>query len=91
MRYQIAKPSNITERVIRPSDVPGTLLNMALLNMGSDDANLRLAAYNLLVSLSIIFNFDVGNQLLFSKGKINNNYHYYPKKIITTNYWTITF
>ncbi|CAG8787584.1 1760_t:CDS:2, partial [Racocetra fulgida] len=59
-RYQIAKPTNITERVIRPNDVPGTLLNMALLNIGSEDPNLRLAAYNLLVALSLIFNFDVG-------------------------------
>ncbi|CAG8518713.1 24789_t:CDS:10 [Dentiscutata erythropus] len=67
-RYQIAKPTNITERVIRPNDVPGTLLNMALLNIGSDDANLRLAAYNLLVALSLIFNFDVGGQLLAAKG-----------------------
>ncbi|POG62935.1 hypothetical protein GLOIN_2v1784706 [Rhizophagus irregularis DAOM 181602=DAOM 197198] len=67
-RYQIAKPTNITERVIRPSDVPGTLLNMALLNIGSDDPNLRLAAYNLLVALSLIFNFDVGGQLLGAKG-----------------------
>ncbi|CAG8801643.1 25364_t:CDS:2, partial [Racocetra persica] len=50
-RYQIAKPTNITERVIRPNDVPGTLLNMALLNIGSEDPNLRLAAYNLLVAL----------------------------------------
>ncbi|CAG8508989.1 2177_t:CDS:10 [Funneliformis mosseae] len=66
-RYQIARPTNITERVIRPSDVPGTLLNMALLNIGSDDPNLRLAAYNLLVALSAIFNFDVGGQLLGAK------------------------
>ncbi|CAG8450213.1 2329_t:CDS:10 [Ambispora leptoticha] len=67
-RFQLTKPSNVTERVIRPSDVPGTLLNMALLNIGSEDPNLRLAAYDLLVALSIIFNFDVGNQLLTAKG-----------------------
>ncbi|KAG9291425.1 hypothetical protein G9A89_021843 [Geosiphon pyriformis] len=67
-RFQLAKPANVSERVIRPNDVPGTLLNMALLNIGSDDPNLRLAAYNLLVALSFIFNFDVGNQLLSAKG-----------------------
>ncbi|CAG8444039.1 5054_t:CDS:10 [Acaulospora morrowiae] len=67
-RYQITKPATITERVIRPNGVPGTLLNMALLNIGSEDPNLRSAAYNLLVSLSLIFNFDVGNQLLSAKG-----------------------
>ncbi|CAG8517845.1 8557_t:CDS:10 [Diversispora eburnea] len=66
-RYQITRPTNLTEKVIRPNGVPGTLLNMALLNIGSDDPNLRLAAYNLLVALSLIFNFDVGNQLLSAK------------------------
>ncbi|CAG8509250.1 3861_t:CDS:10, partial [Acaulospora colombiana] len=75
-RYQMVKPTSITERVIRPNSVPGTLLNMALLNIGSEDPNLRLAAYDLLVSLSLIFNFDVGNQLLSTKGlciPVNNN------------------
>ncbi|CAG8759187.1 33627_t:CDS:2, partial [Racocetra persica] len=33
-----------------------------------EDPNLRLAAYNLLVALSLIFNFDVGGQLLAAKG-----------------------
>jgi hypothetical protein len=64
-----SKPTNqVSERVIRPSDVPGTLLNMALLNMGSEDPDLRLAAYNLLCLLSYIFNFDIGNQLMTAKG-----------------------
>jgi neurofibromin 1 len=65
----MAKPTNISERNIRPNDVPGRLLNMALLNIGSDDPNLRLAAYNLLYSLSMTFNFDVGKQLLDARGK----------------------
>ncbi|KAF0455119.1 gtpase-activator protein for ras-like gtpase [Gigaspora margarita] len=67
-RYQIVKPTTMTESVLRPNGVPGTLLNMALLNIGSDDPNLRLAAYDLLVALSLNFNFDVGNQLLSAKG-----------------------
>lgn len=67
-RFQLSKPSNVTARMIRPKDVPGTLLNMGLLNMGSDDPALRQAAYNLLYSLSITFNFDAGNQLLEAKG-----------------------
>jgi hypothetical protein len=58
----------LQERNITPSGVPGTLLNMSLLNIGSDDPNLRLAAYNLLVALSLNFNFDVGKQLLSAKG-----------------------
>lgn len=66
-KLQQRKPVN-EERVIRPSDVPGTLLNMALLNMGSDDSDLRLASYSLLSLLSDIFNFDIGDQLLTAKG-----------------------
>ncbi|KAI9491357.1 hypothetical protein BDB00DRAFT_874401 [Zychaea mexicana] len=66
-RHEMTKPTNLSERTIRPNDVPGRLLNMALLNIGSDDPNLRLAAYNLLYSLSMTFNFDVGKQLLDAK------------------------
>lgn len=60
----MSKPNSMSERNIRPNDVPGRLLNMALLNIGSNDPNLRLAAYNLLYALSITFHFEVGNQLL---------------------------
>ncbi|KAL7332161.1 hypothetical protein PS15p_204242 [Mucor circinelloides] len=63
-RYETSKPASINERAIRPNDVPGRLLNMALLNVGSEDPGLRLAAYNLLYSLSLSFRFDIGNQLL---------------------------
>ncbi|CAO3650284.1 unnamed protein product [Mucor fragilis] len=63
-RLEMAKPSNMSERTIRPNDVPGRLLNMALLNIGSVDPSLRLAAYNLLYAISITFHFEVGNQLL---------------------------
>lgn len=59
----------MNERPISPNDVPGRLLNMSLLNIGSDDPNLRLAAYNLLYSLSLTFRFDIGNQLLNARGK----------------------
>lgn len=65
----MSRPSNISERTIRPNDVPGRLLNMALLNLGSDDPNLRRSSYNLLYALSRVFNFDVGKQLLDTKGK----------------------
>ncbi|RCH89644.1 Ras GTPase activating protein ira2 [Rhizopus azygosporus] len=66
-RLEMTKPNNISERTIRPNDVPGRLLNMALLNIGSDDPNLRLAAYNLLCALSMTFHFDLNNQLLDAK------------------------
>lgn len=68
-RSRLQKPVQDAGRVIRPSDVPGTLLNMALLNMGSEDPDLRLTSYNLLCALSIVFNLDVGNTLLQAKGK----------------------
>ncbi|CAJ0643714.1 10011_t:CDS:10 [Entrophospora sp. SA101] len=66
--FQIARPSPNAERTITPNSVPGTFLNMALLNIGSEDPNLRLTSYNLLVALSLAFNFDVGNHLLSAKG-----------------------
>ncbi|KAI8363872.1 hypothetical protein EDC96DRAFT_558843 [Choanephora cucurbitarum] len=66
-RYESSQPSSISERVIRPNDVPGRLLNMALVNIGSEHPGLRLTAYNLLYSLSVAFRFDTGNQLLRSK------------------------
>ncbi|KAI8801315.1 hypothetical protein BJ742DRAFT_685193 [Cladochytrium replicatum] len=79
-RYQLSRgvgPQylNAGRRELRPNDVPGTLLNMGLLNIGSDDANLRWSSYNLLYSLSKSFNFDIGNELLVAKGlciPINN-------------------
>ncbi|KAI9227506.1 MAG: hypothetical protein DHS80DRAFT_17060, partial [Piptocephalis tieghemiana] len=65
---QAKTPKNVTERTIRPSDVPGTLLNMALLNMGSGDATLRVAAYDLLYALCRTFNFAVGAELMQTDG-----------------------
>jgi neurofibromin 1 len=52
------------ERSLKPKDVPGTLTNMALLNLASEDPDLRLASYNLLCALSLVFNFEMNNQLL---------------------------
>ncbi|PWN19235.1 hypothetical protein BCV69DRAFT_313979 [Microstroma glucosiphilum] len=45
------------ERTLLPSDVPGRLLNIAMLNMTSEQSTLRLSAYNLLCALSTSFNF----------------------------------
>ncbi|KAJ3330367.1 Ras GTPase activating protein ira2 [Blyttiomyces sp. JEL0837] len=69
-QYKRSRPSNIIadERNLRPGDVPGTLLNMAMLNLGSVDPNLRLASYNLLFALSSNFDFRVGNKLFSAKG-----------------------
>lgn len=59
-------------RSLLPSDVPGTLLNMAMLNITSQDSQLRLSSYDLLCALSTSFNFGASNarnRLLSSKGE----------------------
>ncbi|KAI9486703.1 MAG: hypothetical protein EXX96DRAFT_550220 [Benjaminiella poitrasii] len=66
-RYETLKLTPVNKRTIRPNDVPGRLLNMTLLNLGSEDPGLRLSAYNLLYSLSLSFRFDIDNQLLNAK------------------------
>lgn len=53
---------------ISPKDVPGTLLNMALLNLGSCEPNLRTAAYNLLCALTATFNLKIEGKLLETAG-----------------------
>lgn len=57
------------ERLIRPQDVPGTLLNIALTNMASIDQPLRLAAYNLLCALCQTFKFSVNAKFMTAKGR----------------------
>lgn len=56
------------ERLIRPQDVPGTLLNIALTNMASTDQPLRLASYNLLCALCQTFKFSVNAKFMTAKG-----------------------
>eukprot|EP01102_Stenamoeba_stenopodia_P013588 TRINITY_DN4434_c0_g1_i2.p1 TRINITY_DN4434_c0_g1~~TRINITY_DN4434_c0_g1_i2.p1 ORF type:complete len:1185 (-),score=326.97 TRINITY_DN4434_c0_g1_i2:1010-4282(-) len=64
-RYKLTKPTKLeSERTFRPSDVPGTLLNMALLNLTNSTHSLRAAAYNLLCALCSTFGFSVQYQLL---------------------------
>ncbi|ORX48285.1 hypothetical protein DM01DRAFT_1385598 [Hesseltinella vesiculosa] len=58
------KPDSYFERIIRPKDVPGRLLNMAFLNMGSQDAGLRSMAYELLYSLCRTFEFKVNLKMI---------------------------
>lgn len=57
---------------IRPSDVPGRILNIALVNIGSENYTLRSQAYNLLCSLCLSFRFGVDNKLMNAKGKQKN-------------------
>ncbi|KAI1004136.1 Neurofibromin [Podosphaera aphanis] len=52
------------ERLLRPQDVPGTLLNIAFMNMASTDKVLRLASYNLLCAFCRAFKFAVSANFL---------------------------
>lgn len=63
------------ERLMKPKDVPGTLTNMALLNLASEDPDLRLASYNLLCALSLVFHFDMNSQLLPVEGASDCKIH----------------
>lgn len=56
------------ERLIRPQDVPGTLLNLALTNLASPDPVLRLSSYNLLGALCKAFKFTAASKLMCTKG-----------------------
>ncbi|UNI16248.1 Ras GTPase activating protein ira2 [Purpureocillium takamizusanense] len=55
------------ERLIRPQDVPGTMLNLAFTNLASPDHVLRLASYNLLGALCRAFDFDASSKLVCVK------------------------
>ena len=65
-RYNISRPQNrgARSKAFSPSDVPGILLNMALLNLTSPNHSLRLASYNLLESLCTSFSFRLPSMLL---------------------------
>lgn len=73
------KASPSFERLIRPQDVPGTLLNIALANMASLDQNLRLSSYNLLCALCKAFKFASDAKFLSVNGT------YYPYSILSSN------
>ncbi|PTB71434.1 ras GTPase-activating protein [Trichoderma longibrachiatum ATCC 18648] len=55
------------ERLMRPQDVPGTLLNLAFTNLLSPDRSLRLASYNLLGALCRAFKFSADSRLSCAK------------------------
>lgn len=68
-RWELSQPESVSvHSKIRPKDVPGTLLNMALLNLGSSDPNLRTAAYNQLCALTATFDLKIEGQLLETSG-----------------------
>ena len=60
------------ERFIRPQDVPGTLLNLALINLAAADPVLRTASYNLLGALCKAFKFKAASKFMCIKGEGNS-------------------
>ncbi|KAL2265612.1 hypothetical protein VTJ83DRAFT_6712 [Remersonia thermophila] len=62
-----SKSSKPFERLIRPQDVPGTLLNLALTNLATPDPVLRLSSYNLLSALCKAFKFTAASKLLSTR------------------------
>ncbi|KAG6204255.1 hypothetical protein E4U50_005347 [Claviceps purpurea] len=56
------------ERLVRPQDVPGTMLNLALTNLSSPYHALRLASYNLLGALCRSFDFSSVKRLVCNEG-----------------------
>ncbi|XP_034188157.1 neurofibromin 1 isoform X2 [Osmia lignaria lignaria] len=68
-RWELSQPESVSVHPkLRSKDVPGTLLNMALLNLGSSDPNLRTAAYNQLCALTATFDLKIEGQLLETSG-----------------------
>ncbi|PKS06874.1 hypothetical protein jhhlp_006950 [Lomentospora prolificans] len=55
------------DRLIRPQDVPGTLLNLAFTNISSPDSTLRRSSYNLLGALCRAFEFDSTSRLMCTR------------------------
>ncbi|KAI9761574.1 MAG: 3-dehydroquinate dehydratase (3-dehydroquinase) [Chaenotheca gracillima] len=56
-----------SERHIRPEDIPGTLLNIALMNLASSNDNLRRTSYNLLCGLCKAFGFGLEKEFVSTK------------------------
>lgn len=68
-------PVVLAERSLRPSDVPGTLLNMALLNLCAPDETLRLAAYGLVGDVAEFFKYDVATKVVKVSGGLLLPHH----------------
>jgi len=68
--YEVSLPSkdNPNHYNISAKDVPGALLNIALLNLGCSSPLVRSRAYNLLCALSSSFRLQIDQQLCESEG-----------------------
>nr|XP_002121778.4 neurofibromin [Ciona intestinalis] len=68
-RWEISQPQQmVSHHKIEAKDVPGTLLNMALLNLGCSKPLVRSSAYNLLCVLTTAFNLQLEGRLCESDG-----------------------
>lgn len=63
-----SKSGQAMDRLIKPDDIPGSLLNVSLMNLASRDRALRLASYNMIAGLSKAFHFDIDKELINAKG-----------------------
>nr|XP_039272479.1 neurofibromin-like [Styela clava] len=68
-RWELSKPeSTSAHQKISAKDVPGTLISIALLNLGYSKPMVRSAAYNLLCAVASAFELEVQSQLCESAG-----------------------
>ena len=58
-----------TQRTLRPNDVPGTLLNIALINLHSTEESLRSAAYGLMQEIGTFFRYESMNKVIKVSGE----------------------
>ncbi|OXB36317.1 neurofibromin 1 [Cryptococcus neoformans] len=63
-RSRLREDTPLNSRVLRPTDVPATLLNVALLNLTSSSETLRMGAYVLVNELSQFFKYDLASRVL---------------------------
>ncbi|EGF81694.1 hypothetical protein BATDEDRAFT_34519 [Batrachochytrium dendrobatidis JAM81] len=84
-RFQLSRPPvNADERNVSPRDLPGTLLNIAFLNLCSEEPALRVASYDLLCAIVNGFGFNAGVHLHSTKGlAIPFNSHRFVQDIST--------
>lgn len=89
-RWELSQPDSIPQHTkIRPKDVPGTLLNIALLNLGSSDPSLRYRSFKLISTLVKNVNSFQGflsvsksllNKTIFLPPRLNENVLFNIKK-----------
>ncbi|KIR99934.1 neurofibromin 1 [Cryptococcus deuterogattii 2001/935-1] len=64
VRSRLREDTPLNSRILRPTDVPATLLNVALLNLTSSNEALRMGAYILVNELSQFFKYGLASGAL---------------------------